>query len=212
MLLQLLFLQKLYKITEVLGSDSLDSYYERVISQTNTISEFLRDCPKSMSDKRFTENLNGFLDFEKLMIYDSMGYLPDDILVKLDRASMNVSLESRVPFLDPRISEFVWKLPENMKIRGPNTKYILRQVLKKYLPENLTYGPKMGFSIPLDSWLRGPLQAWSEDLLDRDTIKAKGYFDYDHIISTWRKHKAGDINAGPILWNILMFQLWIENH
>jgi asparagine synthase (glutamine-hydrolysing) len=125
---------------------------------------------------------------------------------------MNVSLESRVPYLDPRISEFVWKLPQDMKIRGSETKYILRQVLRKYLPENLINGPKMGFSIPLDTWLRGPLRSWSEDLLDKESINSKGYLDYDNILSIWQKHKAGKINAGPILWNVLMFQLWVENH
>jgi asparagine synthase (glutamine-hydrolysing) len=99
-----------------------------------------------------------------------------------------------------------------MKIRGSETKYILRQVLRKYLPENLINGPKMGFSIPLDTWLRGPLRSWSEDLLDKESINSKGYLDYDNILSIWQKHKAGKINAGPILWNVLMFQLWVENH
>ncbi len=206
-------IQKLYKIGEALDSKSLDSYYDSMTSQCLNSSKFLED---KTVDLKFKPKLNncfeGFADYEKLMIYDSLGYLPDDILVKLDRASMHVSLESRVPYLDPRISEFVWKLPEDMKIRGSDTKYILRQVLRKYLPENLINGPKMGFSIPLDSWLRGPLRSWSEDLLDRESIKNKGYLDYDSIISVWQKHKNGDINAGPFLWNILMFQLWVEDH
>ena len=206
-------IQKLYKIGEALDSNSLDSYYDRMTSQSLDSSKFLKD---KTVDLKFKQKLNksfeGFSDFEKLMIYDSLGYLPDDILVKLDRASMNVSLESRVPYLDPRISEFVWKLPQDMKIRGSETKYILRQVLRKYLPENLINGPKMGFSIPLDTWLRGPLRSWSEDLLDKESINSKGYLDYDNILSIWQKHKAGKINAGPILWNVLMFQLWVENH
>tara|TARA_B100000575_G_scaffold291984_1_gene299249 strand:+ start:48029 stop:49957 length:1929 start_codon:yes stop_codon:yes gene_type:complete len=205
--------QKIYKIAEILNSNSLESYYDRLISQTNMPSEFMHKGNHVPNDRQAKHaNLDNFADFEKLMIYDSLGYLPDDILVKLDRASMHVSLESRVPYLDPRISEFVWKLPENMKIRGSVTKYILRQVLRKYLPENLINVQKMGFSIPLDSWLRGPLRSWSEDLLDRESIKNKGYLDYDSIISVWQKHKNGDMNAGPILWNILMFQLWVEDH
>lgn len=204
--------QKIYKIAEILNSNSLESYYDKLISQTNMLSEFMHKDNHVPNDRQAKYAiLDNFADFEKLMIYDSLGYLPDDILVKLDRASMSTSLESRVPFLDPRISEFVWKLPQNMKIRGPKTKYILRQVLKKYLPEELSSKPKMGFSIPIDSWLRGPLISWSEDLLDRGSIKSNGYLDYDYIISIWQQHKNGDINAGPILWNILMFQLWVEN-
>ena len=204
--------QKLYKFADILESNSLDSYYDKLTSQTLHPSNFLKDKTTNFPRRlKLAQDLDTCEDFERLMIYDALEYLPDDILVKLDRASMNVSLESRVPFLDPRISEFAWKLPHNLKIRGSTTKYILREVLKKYLPENSIQGPKMGFSIPLDSWLRGPLRSWSEDLLDRESIIDKGYLDYENIIPIWKKHKKGEINAGPILWNILMFQLWVEN-
>jgi len=145
-----------------------------------------------------------------MMVLDTVSYLPDDILTKVDRASMNVSLETRLPFLDHRIMEFAWRLPLSMKVLRGQSKYVLRQVLYKYVPEQLIERPKMGFSIPLDSWLRGPLREWAETLLDESRIKKEGFFDPALIRKKWLEHLSARYNWQHQLWVILMFQSWLE--
>ena len=145
-----------------------------------------------------------------MMETDALTYLPDDILVKVDRASMAHSLETRAPFLDKEVVELSSSIPLVSKLDRKRGKVVLQECLARYIPRELFERPKQGFSVPLDSWLRGPLRDWADSLLDPRKLQADGYFRHEPICNIWEKHQVGHINAGHQLWSVLMFQAWLD--
>ena len=149
---------------------------------------------------------------QRMMVLDSLSYLPDDILVKLDRAAMRESLETRVPLLDHRVIEFAWSLPHEMKIKDGTGKWILRRLLRKYVPPELFERPKMGFAIPLGSWLRGPIRDWAEELIKESLLDQQGFLDPKPIRKIWSEHVSSQKDHSYLLWDVLMFQAWLSEH
>ena len=148
----------------------------------------------------------------RLMAVDALSYLPDDLLVKVDRTAMGVSLETRTPFLDHHVVEFVLRLPLSLRLRNAQSKWILRQVLDRYVPRPLVERPKAGFSVPLASWLRGTLRDWAEALLDGERLRQEGFFDPRPIRREWQKLLNGYEQCEPQIWSILMFQAWLAHN
>jgi asparagine synthase (glutamine-hydrolysing) len=144
------------------------------------------------------------------MLIDSIDFLPDDILAKVDRATMAVSLESRAPFLDHRVAEFAYRLPMSLVHREGHGKWLLRKVLEKHVPTALFDRPKMGFGVPLAAWLRGPLRSWADDLLASTTLRREGYWNAEVVKSAWTAHLSGNVDSSSRLWPILMFQSWLN--
>lgn len=145
------------------------------------------------------------------MYLDAISYLPDDILAKVNRASMAVSLEGRIPFPDHRVVEFSWRRPLAVKVGGGKGKLLLRNLVNRYIPRSLRDRPKAGFGIPLNEWLRGPLREWADDLLAPDAIRRDGYFDADVVSKLWSEHRSGRYNRQQQLWNILVFREWLAS-
>ena len=203
--------EKLHKLADVLQADSPERMYLAMVSQWEDPSSIVlesREPSTLLSDPGQWIACDDFV--QRMMYVDTATYLPDDILVKMDRASMSASLEARVPLLDHRLIEFAWKLPQSMKIQGGQGKWLLRQVLDKYVPKNLIDRPKMGFAVPIDEWLRGPLRGWAEELLNEKRLQSEGFFIPQPITSKWAEHLAGTRNRQYTLWNVLMFQAWLE--
>ena len=201
---------KIHKGARVLNCDSLDNLYLGLVSHWDARTIMIGDIKPYPEFNAISESLSTVDGFERLMALDALSYLPNDILVKVDRAAMGVSLETRMPFLDHRVIEFSWNLPKSMKIRKNQSKWILRQVLYQYVPRELIDRPKMGFSLPIDSWLRGPLRDWGESLIDESRLRAEGFFKTKPIRKKWDEHLSGRRNWRYHLWNLLMFQAWLE--
>ena len=202
---------KLQKLAGILPSGSRRELYGGLVSIWRNPGEVVlgaTESPGMFSDEARWADLKDFR--QQMMFWDTMTYLPDDILAKVDRASMGVSLETRLPILDHRVVEFSWRLPISMSIRNGRGKWLLQQVLEKYVPSALIDRPKMGFGVPIDSWLRGPLREWSETLLDERRLRADGFFNPDPIRKKWAEHLSGHRNWQYPLWGVLMFQAWRE--
>lgn len=196
---------KARKVARMLRAGDASGVWGGIMAQWEKPEDVLlnwRSTSANGEEARATGNLS-----TAMMLADVAGYLPDDILVKVDRASMNRSLEVRVPLLDHRLLEFAWSLPLDYKIRDRTGKWILRQVLSRYVPAELTVGPKRGFVVPIGRWLRGPLRDWAESLLTAGSLDALGILDTNAVRSKWEAHKRGRDGSGE-LWTVLMFQAW----
>jgi asparagine synthase (glutamine-hydrolysing) len=208
--------EKAHKLAQRLrGARSLDGLYLGLVSQW---LEPARLVPGVDEEEEATHLLGDALPAAgvqapalRMMYRDSLGYLPDDILCKVDRAAMGASLETRVPFLDHRVAELAWALPLHLKLRGGQGKWALRRVLHRFVPAALVERPKAGFAIPVGPWLRGPLRDWAEALLQEARLRREGYLDPAPIRALWHEHLRGGRDATPALWSVLMFQSWLES-
>lgn len=202
---------QLYKLARVVGVPNANALHHQIVSIWKTPNQLVPDSdepPSPLLDQALRCSIPNFT--ERMMYLDLITYLPDDILVKVDRASMGVSLEARCPLLDHRVVEFAWRLPLKYKKRNGQGKWILRQVLNRYVPAPLVERPKMGFGVPIDAWLRGPLREWAENLLDGTRLKQEGFFNSALVRSVWAEHLSGSLNHQHRLWIVLMFQAWKE--
>jgi asparagine synthase (glutamine-hydrolysing) len=201
----------LHKFAEILPSKSLEQMYRGLCSHWKEPDKVVINGTEPITNITDMQYYAVLPDSSHRMMYmDLITYLPDDILTKVDRATMGVSLEGRVPFLDHRVVEFAWRLPLSLKIRNNQRKWILRQVLYKYIPKRLVDRPKMGFGIPIDFWLRGSLRDWAEDLLDVSRMRQEGFFEASIVWKKWKEHISCDRNWQYDLWDILMFQSWLR--
>jgi len=203
--------QKLHKLANILQARSERELYQQISSVSPFPAELLNAEYRSISCDPLPAS-SGVSDFiEEMMYLDTLTYLPDDILVKVDRASMGAGLETRAPFVDHEIIEFAWSLPLSMKIRNGVGKYVVRKVLERFVPPALTERPKSGFGIPLGSWLRAELRQWAEALLDPTQMRRHGFFDVAAVHKKWHEHLSGRRDWAFQLWNVLALQAWLEN-
>lgn len=205
--------EKIHKIASVMKSNDPMELYKKVVSHTDHPQDYLLGAKESYSsiDVNWNKGFpHGISIIERMMAVDALTYLPDDILVKVDRASMAVSLESRVPFLDHRIVEFAWSLPMSYKLEGGNGKRVLKEMLYRYVPKSMMDRPKMGFGIPLSQWLSGPLKNWCLDLLNEKNMTEQGIFDVPAVMKIVHEHMHGKSDHGYLLWDFIMLQSWLN--
>jgi asparagine synthase (glutamine-hydrolysing) len=203
--------ERLHKLGDVIDVDSPDQLFRLVVSHWKTPSDVVLGGPEPLTRICDPAQSVPLRHFENRMMYmDLVHYLADGILVKVDRAAMAVSLETRVPLLDHRVVEFAWRLPLHMKVRGGQRKWVLRQLLYRYVPQRLVERPKMGFGVPIAEWLRGPLREWADNLLRPARLRAEGYLRPEPIAKCWQEHLQGKRDWAYYLWDVLMFQAWLE--
>jgi asparagine synthase (glutamine-hydrolysing) len=203
--------EQLHKAAGSLVARDIDDLYAKLASHWQDPRELVRDA-----DEPCTWAVDSSLDWiqdpmERMLYRDTLGYLPDDALTKVDRATMAVSLEGRVPLIDHRVVEHLWRLPPDFKVNNARSKWLLRAVAERHVPRELLERPKQGFGIPIDDWLRGPLRAWAEDLLHPERLRQEGYLDPAPINAVWSEHLAGGRQHQYRLWNVLMWQAWLED-
>jgi asparagine synthase (glutamine-hydrolysing) len=203
---------KLHKLADLLVRDGEPDMYRSLLSQWHNPERVLPGVTEpSGVVERIMNSEGGLSLLDRMMLSDQLGYLPDDLLAKVDRASMAVSLEARVPLLDHRVVEFSWRVPDGLRVKNGQSKWPLRQVLQRYVPREMFERPKMGFSVPVDSWLRGPLREWADDLLDPSLLRREGVFDVNLITQAWSAVRTGRSRAGMALWAVLVYQAWQEH-
>ncbi len=204
---------RLHKFAQtMLPATDVGAMYRSLVSHWNEPASLVLGATEPAGYLQDSRVQNMFTDpVDRMCLSDQLTYLPDDILTKVDRAAMGVSLETRVPLLDHRLVEFSWQLPMHQKIRGNTSKWLLRQVLYKHVPKELIERPKQGFGVPLAAWLRGPLREWAEALITPDRLKREGYFHVAQVRSKWDEHLSGQRDWQYLLWDVLMFQAWLES-
>ncbi|RTZ40653.1 asparagine synthase (glutamine-hydrolyzing) [Candidimonas sp. SYP-B2681] len=200
---------QLEKLAEVLGSQHSGKFYQQFVSYWKDPAEVVigASLPSTAFDEPSDDGI-----FERMMLLDALTYLPDDILVKVDRAAMAASLETRVPMIDHDVFEFAQRLPLDYKIRDGRGKWLLRQLLYRHVPQQMVDRPKKGFSVPLAAWLRGPLKDWAAVLLDSTRLRQQGLFHAEPIVRKWREHQSGQRDWSTHLWSILMTQAWLDHN
>ena len=202
---------KAHKLAGVLNIDSEQDFYQRLTTHWQHPTQLVigsQEPATLISDSNCWPKTDSFQ--HAMMAMDAQTYMTDDVLVKVDRAAMANSLETRVPMLDHRIAKLAWRMPLDYKIRNGEGKWLLKQVLFRHVPRELIERPKMGFGIPLHNWLRGSLRDWAEPLLDENTLQQQGYFNPAPIRKMWKEHLTGAHNHQNQLWDVLMFQAWLE--
>ncbi len=201
--------ERMHKLGNLMRAASVGDMYRALLSAWQQPDSLLVDRGAIEDpNRRILDGGQPAHLLDRMMLADQLTYLPDDLLAKVDRASMAVSLEVRTPLLDHRVVEFSWRLAHSLKVRGGLGKWALRQVLYRRLPRHLVDRPKMGFSVPIDRWLRGPLRKWAESLLSHDELGRSGLLEPAPIIGAWRELREGRRPAGPALWAVIMFQAW----
>jgi len=205
--------EKYEKTVQIFSSSGIDEVYKRLVSIISMPERYLlsgTEFSSQLDDHSLWNQSKDYIgNMQKL---DLLTYLPDDLLVKVDRAAMAVSLETRVPFLDHELVEFVTGLPLNFNLNNGRGKHLLRKVLYKYVPRELMERPKMGFTVPLSEWLNGPLRDWAQELIDPNRLRKEGYLNPNSVTKMWNEHSNGRANFGHQLWNLLMFQSWLGNN
>jgi asparagine synthase (glutamine-hydrolysing) len=202
---------KMHLLSQILSAKSSEALYRQLVSHWSDPTSLVKGASEPPTPLSNGLHWGQLTDFSQRMIFlDTITYLPDDILAKVDRASMGVSLEARVPILDHRVVEFAWKIPREMKLVKGNSKALLKKVLYKYVPREMMDRPKKGFSVPIGDWLVGPLKDWAEDLLEPRKLEEEGYFNPEPIRQIWSEHLSGTRNWQYRLWDVLMFQAWLK--
>lgn len=199
---------KIHKAARVIGSGSIDGLYRELIARDSGLPSLV--AGGAQIEELALPDTPDHVGVERMMIFDSQGYLPDNVLVKVDRAAMAVSLETRVPMLDHAVVSFALSLPMDYKLRGKRSKWVLRALLERYVPPAMTERPKMGFAVPIGNWLRGPLKGWAEELLNEVALQQQGYLNPVAVRSIWECHQGGREDLSQVLWHILSFQNWLR--